>query len=202
MWLLYVYENKTSRSKLSFRKVVKMFNAKTQSEFLSKEEVNTFLDFMQNKDAWERSDVEFWNNRLINFHNVGAKFGPELESLLTDVVARIKDFIVREYALDKDITTGAVSICRWFPGMEQAPHADDMSNTDVKGYEDNAFGAIIYLNDNFVGGKTYYPDHGIEIAPEVGKLAVHPGDVNHLHGVTKVEENIRYTISSFWKYKI
>ena len=179
-----------------------MFNAKTKSKFLSEEEVNKFLDLMQNQDAWEKSEVEFWNNRLISFNNVGEKLGIDVANLFSEIVARTKDFIIKEYELDKDITPGAISICRWFPGMEQSPHADDMTNTDIKGYEDNAFGSVIYLNENYTGGKTYYPDYGIEVIPESGKLAVHPGDVNHMHGVTKVEENIRYTIASFWKYKV
>jgi len=182
--------------------VVKMFNAKTQNEFLSKEEVDTFLGLIQDTDAWEKSPVEFWDNRIISYHSVKDKFGLEVANLFSDIIARIKDFIIKEYELDKDLTPGAISICRWFPGMEQPPHADDMTNTDTKGYEDNAFGSVIYLNENYTGGKTYYPDYGIEVTPETGKLAVHPGNVNHIHGVTKVEENMRYTIASFWKYKI
>jgi len=178
-----------------------MFNAKTQNKFLSKKEVDIFLDAIQDTNTWEQTGVEFWNERVINLHNVKNKLGQDIETLLLKTIDRIKDFIVKEYSLDKEITTGAVSICRWFPGMEQPPHADDMTNTETKGYEHNLFGSVIYLNTNYTGGKTYYPDHGIEITPEVGKLAVHPGDVNHMHGVTKVEEDIRYTIACFWKYK-
>jgi len=178
-----------------------MFNAKTQNDFLSKKEVKQLLDVIQDTDAWEESSVEFWNNRVISINNIKNKFGPELDSFMADILNRIKNYIVKEYNLDVDITTGATSICRWFPGMEQPPHADDMTNTDVKGYEDNAFGSIIYLNEDYSGGKTYYPDYGIEITPEAGKLAVHPGDVNHIHGVTKIEDNIRYTIACFWKLK-
>jgi hypothetical protein len=180
----------------------KMFNAKTKTEFLSKEEVDTFLGLIQDTDVWEKSVVEFWDNRIISFNSVKDKFGLDAANLFSDIIIRTKDFIIKEYELDRDITTGAISICRWFPGMEQPPHADDMTNTDTKGYEDNAFGSVIYLNENYGGGKTYYPDYGIEVTPETGKLAVHPGDVNHIHGVTKVEENIRYTIASFWKYKV
>ena len=187
---------------MSDRKVVRMFNAKTQDKFLSKEEVKQFLDVLQDTDAWEESKVEFWDNRVISFNNIKSKFGPELEALSLDILTRIKDFIVKEYNLDKNITTNATSICRWFPGMEQPPHADDMTNTDTKGYEDNLFGCIIYLNEDYTGGRTYYPDYGIEITPESGKLAVHPGDTKHIHGVSKIEGNIRYTISCFWKYEI
>ena len=179
-----------------------MFNAKTQNEFLTQDEVNQFLDAIQNTNAWQKSGVEFWDERIISFHNVKDKLGGDLNILFSSVINRIKDFINKEYEPDKEIVPDAISICRWFPGMEQPPHADDMTNTDTKGYEHNLFGSIIYLNTNYTGGKTYYPDYGIEITPEVGKLAVHPGDVNHMHGVSKIEENIRYTIACFWKYKV
>jgi hypothetical protein len=112
----------------------------------------------------------------------------------------VKDFITKEYNLEEDIIPDIVSLCRWFPGMEQPPHADDMTNSDVKGFEHRVFGAIIYLNDNYEGGKTFYPGHGIEITPKAGLLAVHPGDPEHLHGVTKIEGTVRYTIASFWTY--
>ena len=179
-----------------------MFNAKIQDKFLSKEEVEQFLNVIQNTNFWEKSSVKFWDDRVISFYNIKSKFGPELESLSLDILSRIKNFIEKEYGLDKNIVTGATSICRWFPGMEQPPHADDMTNTDIKGYDDNAFGCIIYLNEDYTGGKTYYPDYKIEVEPRMGKLAVHPGDTNHIHGVTKIEGNIRYTISCFWKYEV
>ena len=30
---------------------------------------------------------------------------------------------------------------------------------------------------------------------------MHPGDPEHLHGVTKIEGGMRYTIASFWTYE-
>jgi hypothetical protein len=82
--------------------------------------------------------------------------------------------------------------------MSQPPHADDMTDTNISGFEHRSFGSIIYLNNDYLGGHTYYPNFDIEIIPEAGKLAVHPGDPNHLHGVTKIENGIRYTVASFW----
>ena len=177
-----------------------MFNAKTQDGFLSLETTTKLVDVLSTTDGWGRSDHEFWDNRVINTPEINRLFGPEIDALVFESTMKVKEFITKEYNLEEDIIPDIVSLCRWFPGMEQPPHADDMTNSDVKGFEHRVFGAIIYLNDNYDGGKTFYPGQGIEITPKAGSLAVHPGDPEHLHGVTKIEGNVRYTIASFWTY--
>jgi len=177
-----------------------MFNAKTQDNFLSLEDTTKIVEALSTTDGWEKSPVEFWDNRVININAVDRLFGPDISSIVLDSTMKVKDFISKEYGLEEELVADIVTLCRWFPGMEQPPHADDMTNSEVKGFEHRVFGAIIYLNDNYEGGKTYYPTHGVEITPKAGSLAVHPGDPEHLHGVTKVEGNVRYTIASFWAY--
>lgn len=177
--------------------MVIMFNAKTQDQFITQNEVNYVLDIVTKGDYWEPSSSEFWDNRVINI-STSYSVNKELGDFLKTTALRIKDFIEKEYLLLDEVYPDVMTINRWFPGMEQPPHADDMTNTDVKGLEHRVFGAIIYLNTDYTGGHTYYPDHGVEIVPEAGKLAVHPGNVEHLHGVTKIEGNTRYTLSAFW----
>jgi len=177
-----------------------MFNAKTQDSFLSLEDTTKLVEALSATDGWEKSPVEFWDNRVINMAAVNTLFGPDISSIVLDATMKVKDFISKEYGLEEELVADIVTLCRWFPGMEQPPHADDMTNSEVKGFERRVLGAIIYLNDNYEGGKTYYPTHGIEITPKAGSLAVHPGDPEHLHGVTKIEGNVRYTIASFWAY--
>jgi hypothetical protein len=79
---------------------------------------------------------------------------------------KIKNF----YNIKDPIYADLIQIVRWFPGMEQPPHADDMTNTDVKGFEERAFGSIIYLNDNYSGGHTFYPNFNFEIIPCIEKI--------------------------------
>lgn len=176
-----------------------MFNAKTKEKFISQNEVNYVIDKVSKADCWERSSSDFWDSRVMNIRT-SYSIDKELGEFLKATAFCIKDFIQKEYMLLDEVYPDVMTINRWFPGMEQPPHADDMTNTEVKGLEGRVFGSIIYLNTDYEGGKTYYPDYKIEITPEVGKLAVHPGNIEHLHGVTKIEGNIRYTISSFWVY--
>jgi len=54
------------------------------------------------------------------------------------------------------------------------------------------------LNDDFDGGETYYPQHNFSVKPKLGRLAIHPGDSAHEHGVSEIKNNTRYTLAAVW----
>jgi hypothetical protein len=167
--------------------------------FLTDDEVKTILDFAQSTDSWEKLQPgDFWSDRVIAAQTIYTNHNKEVGQLMFELRNRTADKIKEAYGVENayaDITT----LVRWFPGQEQTPHADDMTNVDGhEAFHHREFGSILYLNDNYSGGHTYYPDHGIEVTPKSGMLAVHPGDTDHFHGVTKIEDGIRYTIASFW----
>lgn len=70
------------------------------------------------------------------------------------------------------------------PGMDCLIHEDS----------DVSFAYQIYLNDNFGGGETYFPEHSISIKPKPGHLIIF--DSSLPHGVNTVTKNPRYTITS------
>ena len=169
------------------------------SDFLTIEEISLILDFAKNTESWERSTIDpFWDNRLIRAQDIYDQYDKQLGLLMFDLRNRTAEKIKEAYRLN-EVYADMTTLVRWFPGQEQTLHADDMTN--LEGHEHfnhREFGSIIYLNNNYSGGNTYYSQHDIQIVPEPGMLAVHPGDTEHFHGVTKVEGNIRYTIASFW----
>lgn len=101
---------------------------------------------------------------------------------------------------DKTLECELLDITRWPPGYELHPHADAEEPCGKQHiYWWRKFGAIIYLNDNFIGGELYYPSLNITVKPQPGMLAVHPGTLKYLHGVKPVVGNTRYTLTSFFK---
>lgn len=177
-----------------------MFKAKTVTNFVSEEDCKYIVDVVSKIETWQGAGNEFWDNRALNIPYIRQTIDSKVADIVTDAILRLKSAIISEFDLDKEVYPDIAQVIRWFPGMEQTPHADDMTNTEHKGLEHRVFGAIIYLNTDYSGGHTYYPEHGVEITPEIGKLAIHPGDPEHLHGVTKIEGGRRYTIASFWTY--
>jgi prolyl 4-hydroxylase len=177
-----------------------MFNPKVIKNFVSKEDCEYLINAANSLDIWESGGSEFWDNRVINYNKM-LDFDKNAAVIMLDANIRCGQKIKEEYNLDASVYSDTLQVIRWFPGMEQPPHADDMSNTDIVGFDHRAFGSIIYLNNDYTGGHTFYPNFDFEITPEAGSLAIHPGDPEHLHGVTKVEGSMRYTIASFWTFK-
>lgn len=173
-----------------------MFRAKTFDSILTKEECKYLVDFATDSPFWEGAGSKFWDSRVINYHNVIAS-DKYAASLMMKVNSTCANLICETYG-EKEIYSDTLQIVRWFEGMNQPPHADDMTNTETKGYDHRHYGSILYLNDNYSGGNTYYPEHNIKIEPVAGTLAIHPGDPEHLHGVTEIFGGMRYTIASFW----
>jgi hypothetical protein len=176
-----------------------MFNAKTFSGFIPLDKCQYLIKAAIRSEAWESGGSEFWDNRVINYSRL-REFDYVAADIMLEANVRCKAAIREAYELDQDVYSDTLQVIRWFEGMSQTPHADDMSNTDIKGFDHRVFGSIIYLNDDYAGGHTYYPNFDIEVTPEAGKLAVHPGDPEHLHGVTAIESGMRYTIASFWTF--
>lgn len=177
------------------------FLGKTISNFLSTHEVSVLMDFCKNTDAWrEIPDNPDWNRRTVDFSILEG----EPKNIVSDVISRLQTTLIEQYGLRNPVYPDRVNLTRMFWGMYQVPHCDDMSDAEVEDWRNEFkhrhFGCVIYLNDDFQGGKTYYTEHPIDIDPEPGKLAVHLGDCNHRHGVTKVEGNTRYTLASFWGF--
>lgn len=168
-------------------------------DFVSKEECDYLVNLANFLDMWESGGNEFWDGRVINYTTI-LKHDKKAAEIMLYANIRCKAFIQSNFDLDNQVYSDTLQLIRWFPGMEQHPHADDMKNTDIKGFEHRVFGSIIYLNNDYDGGHTFYPNFNFEIVPEKGKLAVHPGDAEHLHGVTKITNGMRYTIASFWTH--
>lgn len=177
-----------------------MLQAKTIENFITKEEADEIIFLCSRIDPWENSGSSFWDNRILNASTIYELHNKVLGEWLYELRGRIGNAITEMYNLEEPIYPDLLQICRWFPGMEQQPHADDMSNVPEADpwFQHREYGSVIYLNTDYTGGHTYYPQHDFEIVPEVGKLAVHPADPSHLHGVTKMDGGMRYTIASFW----
>lgn len=117
----------------------------------------------------------------------------DIENIMPEAIASVHD-------LDpKIISKIGYHTQKWEPGAYARIHSD---NTDAKGnsgaFTRSRYAGFLYLNDDFEGGLLKFPDHNIEIKPEVGMLAVFDGGFNNMHEVSLIESGVRYTIGSFW----
>jgi hypothetical protein len=176
-----------------------MFNGIVVENFISKEDCDYLIKSANSLNIWKGDGHEFWEDRVIHYETM-MWHDKKASRIMFDANIACSKIIKEKYNLDMEIHSDVFAIVRWFPGQLQNPHADNMSGTDITGHEHRLFGAIIYLNDNYEGGHTYYSNFDREIVPKSGTLVIHPADLEHTHGVTRVENLIRYTLASFWTF--
>lgn len=73
---------------------------------------------------------------------------------------------------------------------------------EFKWVDNNVFGLVIYLNDDYEGGEIFYTKQNITYKPESGDLIIHSAEEHCEHGVHPVKTNVRYSISSSIREKI
>jgi hypothetical protein len=182
---------------LIVKNFVELEDLKTIQKFLPT--INEWMDAGQNKYAEDGTctyDASYWQNRQCS--------GEILSRINLDIYNLVDKYIIKMKWLLEDnfkvkLSVRPPVIIRWFPGLEQQPHADkqlnDGSPNPFPTYDLNS---LIYYNDDFTGGELYYPQHELEIKPKPGLGVAHPGDINYLHGVKKVTSGERFTTPSFY----
>ncbi len=88
---------------------------------------------------------------------------------------------------------GYFGLVKWKVDTELGVHKDFHMEKD-HGYR---LGAVIYLNDEYRGGNTYYDD-GMVITPKQGR-ALFFDSMYYRHGVSTVKEKERYTLTAWFK---
>mgnify|MGYP003110382449 FL=1 len=159
------------------------------------------LHFAKNTDLWytaSKNKHPWWKGRSIS-HRVMPNF---LQHALREVSNKLQHEIMTRHGLTKMIYPDTFSLSRWYPGMDQIPHSDNMQDTkSAPNHEHRQYGAVIYLNDDdYTGGETFYENFNFMIRPVANTVVCHPADVLHRHGVNTVYGNIRYTLSTFWTF--
>lgn len=150
----------------------------------------------------EKDMMDLYGLNLDFYNTIAEKAKKQIEDRF-DVKVKVEQFLLN----------------RWRVGREQLAHIDyyledENNNSEYeekygtnnphfedfkKKFQTKHFSTIIYLNDDFSGGELYFPQHDVEdIKPETNMAIFFKGDTHHMHGVKKVEEGIRYTISLFW----
>ena len=183
--------------------------------FMTEEEIDFLESSAKNITIWDITeshvnengttiyDANYWKDRVATRPSLDKndpKIGPVIDGLFQKLQPIIENF----YKV-KVQPTGQ-TIVRWLPGQFQKPHADKELHDGPDAGLPNDFpyydiASLFYLNDDYEGGEIYWPLQGVRIKPKRGAAYFFPGDMNYIHGVSKIEKGIRYTCPFFWTIK-
>jgi hypothetical protein len=165
-------------------------------DYLSDEECALLVDYFDSASIKENTNNinvnPTFNNRVIYYESVK---DPKVKALMkrihTDVAARLKDF----YHETGDILPEATHIVKWPIGTSLGNHADNAYEDGRPNYVSwRTYSAIIYLNDDFLGGEFYFKKYAYDLKPKKGLLVGFTAGLRHVHGVRQVNYGIRYTL--------
>jgi hypothetical protein len=167
------------------------------------------------KDYW--TAIKDWKGMSINLFRTDmlTKNGMDAE-FYNNIIKKAKQTVEERFGVKVIVEQALLN--RWREGREQKPHIDYLIEEEgkdksplyehgmndafidefKKNFHTKHFSSLIYFNEDFVGGELYFPQHNLEIKPIANSIVSFKGDVEHMHGVKRVESGIRYTISLFW----
>jgi len=135
-------------------------------------------------------------NRLINFYNSQPnqpQFNTTFPLFITEIGPQfLKDKINKA---GMDINNSVIDwfqIVKWpSPNLGKALHLDRAVASTV-------LSSIIYLNDNYKGGHTYFED-GTTFVPATGRAVFFDGQY-YRHGVSSISKGPRYTVATWFTH--
>lgn len=160
---------------------IKVFN-----NFVSEEDCKRAIEILDSLDN---------ENKLLVFKdNPNVLVAPEIP----EVIEIIKKYSIMANEIHRKengflpklyTTEGFLSL--WKPGSTSGIHIDSHH-----GYEFLQFASVIYFNEDFDGGRIYFPNQNFSYKPKSGDAVLFPcGGMEYPHGVTTVTKGKRYTIA-------
>jgi hypothetical protein len=177
------------------------FYCRAYDDFLSTEECEEYID---KYEETLRVDNEKWKNLSVCIRDDGSKeiacgmcncdrMGPmeyERFSELNDMLIRKWHGSVKRYTKDcdieniqwpKDVGWEELRIKRFKVNEKEnhglSDHVDVYSHAHAKRF----LCLMVYLNDDFEDGETYFPVFDIKVKPKQGRLLIFPPTWNYLH---------------------
>ncbi|AMO42811.1 DNA endonuclease [Cyanophage S-RIM50] len=145
-----------------------------EHDFLSEDECNAIIAFYE---AFSHKSFHYRDN---NSFPIGLKDFSELDEIHDRVLNRVAKIGQKKYVLDNH------EVVKWPPKSKMSMHKD---------FDYDEWSAIVYLNNNYFGGRTLF-ENGIEVKPQKGTLIAFNG-CNLSHGVSEILNGDRYTLA-YW----
>lgn len=119
----------------------------------------------------------------------------KINNILENTHELIKQIMVQEFEyLDNPFFSKFAGIVIKPMGEQMDPHVDGYPGEEEQPVN---VGAIYYINDTYSGGEIYYPNLNIEHTPIPNSLVIHPGEEMYMHGVKKISDGIRLSLTAF-----
>lgn len=177
-----------------------------QKNFLTPEECKNVIKVLELQNKREKlswTPISFYESYSSNLPqdndaellecNLSPTFFSDLQNKIIELTAMVND------KDPKQMSKIGYHTQKWEPGAYATIHADNSDNEgNASPFERSRYATFVYLNEDFEGGILNFPQHDIQIKPQIGLAAAFAGNYTNLHEVTMITSGVRYTLGSFW----
>lgn len=141
-----------------------------------------------------------FSNRQINYGRIPND--APIKNLINQCRWKIAD-VIREAYDARRVYPDYTDLVFWPSGKGMEVHADNVfADGSPNLFAWRTYSAVLYLNDDYEGGTTYFPHLDIEVQPATGKLIAFGAGLDYRHGVKPVTAGERYTMPLWFTDKI
>lgn len=165
--------------------------------FLSNELFTKFSTFAKASNMYELNENEtFWSKKVIHLQDV-TLFSKQSKQYANLVKNKIKKL----FKLKQEIYPDLLCITKWLFNTSHGLHApsQNLDGTPNDLYWRD-FGAILFLNSDYMGGQIHFPKQNMVLTPKENTLLIYPGTAEFCHEKRSITKNTRYIIDSFWTF--
>lgn len=166
--------------------------------FISSSTAESLVQYFKAEDRWGETAFNGSRGAPVEPGAIRPSHFNMPDTILEDINSKLKHAVREVYS--KEVTPSSIHAQKWEVGSSANPHSDnsDFDGNPTKGFENLKYVGILYLNDDYLGGDLFFPEHDIQIHPNPGSMYIFSGGVENIHGVTEITSGTRYSIVSFW----
>lgn len=152
-------------------------------DLISKEDCAAIVEQMNTANAWAFATGD--NTRLLTVSQI-ADAGLSLECFepLEKAIEQCLKPSAPERIANDIVCHWGMTLRRYAPGQALIPHRDVSEN--------RLYSMVCYLNDNYLGGQTYFHERNCMIGPKAGKAILF--EARLLHSGLKVHTGEKYVL--------
>ena len=96
------------------------------------------------------------------------------------------------------VVPAPISISKYQKGASMGPHVDWYGEKSIE----PMMSAVLYLNDDCVGGELDFPELNVRIKPKAGSIVIFPSIAPYYHQSLVIESGLKYMSPAFWVKKL
>ncbi len=147
-----------------------------------------------------RDKVDFWDQRVQTLDQIPDE-EREVRALMQQARLQIQLELIGVLRPPHRLFGDTCQLVRWNEGQGLDPHADNLEpDGTANATPHRVCSAVVYLNDDYEGGETFFPGLGFRVRPELGLAIAFGSGAGHIHGVTPITRGERYMMATWFTF--